>query len=64
MYRFSEGARVVFFGDSITHGGAWLRRIYDYYLTQAKIRCEMYNFGVSGNTAERGYARIKKYLPF
>ena len=62
MYRFKEGARVCFYGDSITHGGIWIRRISDYYLNTAKIKCEMYNFGVSGNTAERAYARIDKLL--
>ena len=58
MYKFSEGARVVFYGDSITQNGRWLRRVYDYYLRTAKIKCEMYNFGVSGNSAKRAYARI------
>ena len=64
MYKFKEGARVVFYGDSITHGGIWLRRVYDYYLNVAKIKCEMYNFGVSGNTAKRAYARINRIYDF
>ena len=64
MYKFTENSRVVFFGDSITHGGLWTRRVYDYYFHDAKIKCEMYNFGVSGNTAEKGYARIDRIYKF
>ena len=60
MYKFKEGSVVVFYGDSITNHGAWVRRVYDYYLNTAKIKCEMYNLGVSGNSSERAYARIDK----
>ena len=60
MYKFKEGSVVVFYGDSITNNGAWVRRVYDYYLTTAKIKCLMYNHGVSGNSSERAYARIDK----
>ena len=60
MYKFKEGSVVVFYGDSITNNGLWVRRVYDYYLNTAKIKCLMYNLGVSGNSSERAYARIDK----
>lgn len=59
MYRFSEGSVVCFFGDSITHYGNWMRRVYDYYLNTLGIKCEMYNCGVPGDNAGDAYNRLE-----
>lgn len=60
MYRFSEGSVVCFFGDSITHYGNWMRRIYDYYLNTLDIKCEMYNCGVAGDNAGDALLRLQQ----
>ncbi len=51
MYKFTENSRVCFFGDSITHNGRYIRRVYDYYRNTLGIKLEMYNCGISGNRA-------------
>ncbi len=50
MKPFEKNERVCFFGDSITHAGYWLRRIYAQYRA-AGIPLEIYNCGVSGANA-------------
>lgn len=49
---FQEGDRVSFFGDSITHGGAWHRAIILYYLTRYPERAISFtNSGSGGDNA-------------
>ena len=62
MYQFKDGDRVCFFGDSITHAGFFIRRIYDYYRNTLGVKLEMYNCGVSGNHAFHAIARMEKSL--
>ena len=62
MYQFKDGDRVCFFGDSITHAGFFIRRIYDYYRNTLNVKLEMYNCGVSGNHAFHAIARMEKSL--
>ena len=62
MYKFKDGDRVCFFGDSITHAGFWIRRIYDYYRNTLGVKLEMYNCGVSGNHGFHAVARMEKSL--
>lgn len=62
MYQFKDGDRVCFFGDSITHAGFYIRRIYDYYRNTLGVKLEMYNCGVSGNHAFHAIARMEKSL--
>lgn len=62
MYQFKDGDRVCFFGDSITHAGFFIRRIYDYYRNTLGVKLEMYNSGVSGNHAFHAIARMEKSL--
>ena len=58
MDKFVHGARVVFFGDSITANGTWMRRILEYYRKNTDIRFELYNAGVSGDNATNASVRI------
>ncbi len=56
---FKDGETVVFFGDSITHGGRFHRYIGDYYLTRfpgRKVR--FVNAGVSGDSAGGAWGRL------
>lgn len=56
---FRDGDTVVFFGDSITHGGRYHEFVADYYLTrfpEAKIR--IVNSGIGGDTASGAFGRI------
>ncbi|MBR2465630.1 MAG: hypothetical protein IKB38_01705 [Clostridia bacterium] len=65
MFRFENGARVVFFGDSITANGTWMRRILQYYRENTDLRFEMYNAGVPGDNASAAQGRIyETVLPF
>lgn len=48
MNTFKENEVICFFGDSITHVGSWIRRVYQYHLETASIKCKIYNCGVSG----------------
>ena len=49
---FPENARVMMVGDSITHNGAALAYIQEYYLTHfPKKKVRFFNAGVSGGTA-------------
>ena len=58
MDKFENGSRVVFFGDSITARGTWMRRVLEYYRKNTDIRFEMYNAGVSGDNATNATSRI------
>ena len=62
MEKFEQGARVVFFGDSITANGTWMRRILEYYRKNTDVRFEIYNAGVAGDNATNGYNRIRDAL--
>ena len=62
MVQFKNGDRVCFFGDSITHAGFWIRRIYDYYRNTLGVNLEMYNCGVAGNHGFHAVARMEKSL--
>ena len=56
---YRDGDVVVFFGDSITHGGIYHAYVADYYRTrfpEAKIR--FVNSGIGGDTAAGAYKRI------
>ena len=58
--KFENGSRVVFLGDSITANGTWMRRILQYYRENTDIRFEMYNAGVSGDTASGALQHMKE----
>lgn len=58
MFKFINGSRVVFLGDSITANGTYMRRVLQYYRENTDIRFEMYNAGVSGDNATFGSARL------
>ncbi len=62
MYKFSENSIVCFFGDSITHKGSWIRRVYDYYRNVAGIKFEMYNCGVAGANATAAFGTMEENL--
>lgn len=50
---FQDGDRVVFAGDSITHGGMWHVYILDYYLTRFPARQVVFsNAGIAGDSAK------------
>lgn len=59
-YMILENDVVCFLGDSITDTGLWIRRVYDYYRNTLGIKCEMYNCGVSGDTADHAYHRLEE----
>ena len=58
--------KVCFFGDSITHSGKFIRELYEHYLKSDKEvgRLEMYNVGISGDTASGALARIDADLMY
>ena len=56
---FRDGDTVVFFGDSITHGGLYHKYIVDFYRTrfpERKIR--FVNSGIGGDTAAGAMKRV------
>ena len=56
---FADGDTVVFFGDSITHGGRYHEFITDYYITRfPRSRIRFVNSGVGGDTACASVIRI------
>ncbi len=58
---FQDGDTVVFFGDSITHGGYFIYNVYDYYLTRfPKAKIRFVNAGVGGDTAGGCHGRFKE----
>lgn len=62
MYKFKENNVVCFFGDSITHQGKWIRRIYDYYINTVGTKLEIYNCGVAGDNALSALGRMDETL--
>ena len=63
MRMFRDGDRVAFFGDSITHGGAYARFLADYYLTrfpEADIR--FINSGSGGDNSRHAQTRVAEDL--
>jgi lysophospholipase L1-like esterase len=58
---FQDGDRVVFAGDSITHGGMWHVYISDYYLTRFPGRHILFsNGGIAGDTAKGALQRFDR----
>ena len=56
---FQDGDRVVFYGDSITHGGYYAKMLADFYLTRYPDRTvRFYNAGVSGDNAGAAMSRF------
>ena len=56
---YRDGDVVVFFGDSITHGGRYHAYIADYYRTRyPDARIRFINSGISGDTAGGAFKRI------
>ncbi len=56
---FKDGDKVIFLGDSITHGGEflyWVQAMYQLRQPGSKIRVE--NAGISGDVASGGLARL------
>ena len=50
--KFEKGDRVVFIGDSITHGGSYHPNIYLFYATRfPDAQFAAYNCGIAGDTA-------------
>ena len=50
--RFEEGERVVFVGNSITHGGHYHSFIWLYYMTRfPNMPIRIFNGGIGGDTA-------------
>lgn len=57
--KFPAGARVMFLGDSITHNGAAMARIQDYYAEKfPEDKVKFYNAGISGG----GTPSARRYL--
>ncbi len=58
--------KVCFFGDSITHNGKFIRELNEHYLNSDEEmgRIEMYNVGISGDTASGALARIDDDLMY
>lgn len=57
---FKDGERVVFWGDSITHGGFYVKMLADFYLTRYPDRAvRFYNAGVSGDNAGAAMTRFE-----
>lgn len=56
---FQDGDRVVFYGDSITHGGYYAKMLADFYLTRYPDRAvRFYNAGVAGDNAGAAMGRF------
>lgn len=58
---FGDGDRVVFWGDSITHGGSYVKMLADFYLTRYPDRAvRFYNAGVGGDNAGAARTRFEE----
>ena len=55
-----DGDRVVFLGDSITHGGSYICWAQAFYELRTPMNVRFYNAGISGDTAAGGISRLKK----
>ncbi|MBP3324532.1 MAG: hypothetical protein J6M16_10085 [Clostridia bacterium] len=56
---FNKDSRICFIGDSITHSGLQIRRIYDYLRNVQKLPLKIFNCGVSGDNATNGLLRLE-----
>ena len=59
---FNKDSRICFIGDSITHSGLQIRRIYSYLRNEQKIPLKIFNCGVSGDNATNGLLRLEDTL--
>ena len=58
-FEFRPGDRCCVIGDSITHGGEWLRFVELYYLTRfPTLRFDLFNCGIGGDTADGALRRL------
>ena len=57
---FNKDSRICFIGDSITHSGLQIRRIYSYLRNEQKIPLKIFNCGVSGDNATNGLLRLEE----
>lgn len=57
---FNKDSRICFIGDSITHSGLQIRRIYDYLRNVQKLPLKIFNCGVSGDNATNGLLRLEE----
>ena len=58
---FHDGDTVVFFGDSITHGGLYHEYITDYYRTRfPEARIRFVNSGIGGDSAAGALPRVEE----
>ncbi|MCH5596468.1 SGNH/GDSL hydrolase family protein [Niabella ginsengisoli] len=58
--RFTNGDRVVFVGNSITHGGRYHQYIWLYYMTRfPEMRITIMNAGIGGEVAEQMFKRLE-----
>ncbi|MCR5751783.1 MAG: hypothetical protein K6G91_07465, partial [Kiritimatiellae bacterium] len=56
---FRDGERILFLGDSITHGGWYVAQLqYIWQLRNPGKRATFINCGICGNTAKSGLARF------
>ena len=57
---FSEGDNVCFIGDSITHGGRYVRDIISFYATRfPENKINFFNVGISGDTVQHVNKRME-----
>ena len=61
MKKFNDNSRVCFLGDSITSGGIWIAKIFEYY-KNAGTSARFYNLGIAGNTAVLALDFLEKEL--
>ena len=60
---FPDGARVAFFGDSITHGGGGILRVAAHYRKAFPGRdVRFYNVGISGGGVQAAEMYFERYL--
>lgn len=57
---FNKDSRICFIGDSITHAGFQIRRIYEYLRKEQKLPLKIFNCGVSGDNATNGLLRLEE----
>ena len=61
---FGDGDRVVFWGDSITHGGSYVKMLADFYLTRYPDRAvRFYNAGDRKSTRLNSSHRSLSRMP-
>ena len=58
---FKDGDTVVFYGDSITHGGLYHAYVWEYYLTRyPSAKITFYNAGIAGDNAGMAQPRFAR----